>query len=148
MTKLLVFSIILFCATNIGLAQNKKTVVVNTELHPNGELKKYSKLTTTRSKNSDVYDFYWKKKREVAVYDSLGNKQYSMTRITHDGTYGRACYEIKYEFKMYDTQNLVWHLDSECDCKRQTYKEYMKGKLMVREKKRRYFWDIVRNGDE
>ncbi len=125
-----------------SVAQHKRTVVKNVTKHENGQTKKDAKITTIYSKNPDILDFYWKKIYEVVRYDSTGKKVYELERITKRGTYGKSCFEILYRYVQYDSEgNKSWEQESKCDCKHQTQKTYKNGKLITRERKRRFSWN-------
>ncbi len=125
-----------------GMAQHKRTIVKNVTKHQNGQVKKDAKITTIYSKNPDILDFYWKKIYEVVRYDSTGKKVYELERITKRGTYGKSCFEILYRYVQYDSNgDKSWEQESKCDCKHQTEKSYKNGKLITRERKRRFRWE-------
>ena len=137
-----IICLILFCFSSIPLfSQNNISVVENTELHPNGELKMHVIVKSKVSKDPSLYEYYWKKTINKYTYDTSGTMLSEMTRIELHSSYGRPCEEVLYKFIQYTSNGKKdWEYISKCDCKHEKYLDYNKGKKIVKEKKRRFTW--------
>jgi len=118
-----------------GICQYTRTHNVRIDTFQNGTVFHYNTTKKVKSKEFQLHEFYLKEIVQHTFYYPNGNKSYMSQRITKKGTYGKYCFEIKFEQKEFHENGILKSKELNlCDCykvKKYNYNE--KGKLISNE---------------
>lgn len=120
---------------HIGFCQYTRTYNVRIDTFKNGTVFHYNTRKIVKSKEFQLHEFYLKEVVRHTFYYPNGHKSSMSERITKKGTYGKYCFEIKFEQKeFYENGKLKSRELNLCDCyKVKKYKYNERGKLISHE---------------
>lgn len=120
---------------HFGKCQYTRTYNVQIDTFQNGTVFHYNTVKRVQSKEFKLHEFYLKERVRHIYFYPNGSKSTEAERITKKGTYGKFCYEIKFEQKEYYTNGKLKSRELNlCDCyKIKKYYYSDKGKLISHE---------------
>jgi len=110
-------SLLFVMTVNISISQYNRTRTIHIDTFATGNVFLYKTIKKVQLKEFKLHEFYLKEDvREKYFYPS-GNKSTEVQRITKKGTYGKFCFEIKFEQKeYYNNGKLKSREINLCDC--------------------------------